>query len=110
MAMTDFDPRVVPRFLYSREVIARALARRLAGDSRERAAVAATADGQLDPGAVKRWEKRLRLVDGILIAIHPPVARLSAEPAMPMLAEPVGHRRPDPQHRDQWERSPPTQP
>jgi len=109
-AITDFDPRVVPRFLYSREVIVRALEHRQAGESRERAAAAATADGQLDPELVKRWEKRFGLIDGHLVAIDPPLMAFPTRPATSMLAAPAGSRSPDLQQEDQWARSPPSRP
>lgn len=93
----------------TREVIVRALEHRQAGESRERAA-AATADGQLDPELVKRWEKRFGLIDGHLVAIDPPLMAFPTRPATSMLAAPAGSRSPDLQQEDQWARSPPSRP
>jgi hypothetical protein len=58
---------VIPRFLYSRAVIADALIRRQAGETWEQAAATCTADGQVDPSVLKRWHQRFRVVDGCLV-------------------------------------------
>jgi hypothetical protein len=105
--VTDFDDRVVPRHLYARAVIVAGLRRREAGETWERAAVACTADGQLDPATLKRWSLRFQLDDGNLIAIPPPAAHFSQTPADAILGAPAGSRSPKPSQEDPWARSPP---
>ena len=72
--VTNFDPRVVPRYLYSRAVITGGLEHREASKTWERAAAASTADGQLDPTVLKRWHRRFRVDSDCLVAKRPPVA------------------------------------
>ena len=108
--VTAFDDGVVPHFLYSREVISSALARRLGGATWERAAASCTADGQVDPSLVKRWQSRFAVVDGCLVEKQPPSAHFSVTQGSEILLVPVGSWSPDPQREDHWARSPPTQP
>ncbi len=109
-AVTEFDERVAaPRFLHSRDVIARALTARQHGLSREAAAAACTADRQVDPALVKRWEFRFWLIEGGLVEVVPPMtpSRGPSQPAI--LAASAGSRSPDLQQEDPWARSPPPQ-
>ena len=108
--VTEFDASVVPRFLYSRAVIAAALGHRLAGQTWERAAARCTADGQLDPSVLKRWQHRFDLVEGGLVEKRPPSAPCSSKPWSEILLAPVGSRSPDLLREDHWARSPPSQP
>lgn len=68
---TLFSDSVIPHFLSSFAVITSALASRLAGATWESAAAQCTADGQVDPTAVKRWQRRFQLIDGCLIEKQP---------------------------------------
>ncbi len=98
---------MVPRHLYAREVIVAGLTRRRAGATWERAAAAATVDGQLDPSTLKRWSVRFQLDGGSLVAIPPPAAHFSREPAEAILGAPAGSRSSKPSQEDLWARSPP---
>jgi hypothetical protein len=105
--VTDFDERVVPRYLYARAVIVGGLGRRREGQTWERAAAASTADGQLDPSTLKRWSRRFELDDGSLVVIPPPATHFQSWPADAMLGVPAGSRSPKPSQEDPWARSPP---
>jgi len=108
--VTVFDDRVVPRFLYSRAVISSALASRLGGATWDRAAASCTAEGQVDPSVVKRWQRRFGLTDGCLVEKQPPNTHFSVKPGSEILVAPVGSWSPDPLREDHWARSPPQQP
>jgi hypothetical protein len=105
--LTAFDERVIPRFLYARDVILRGLTRRQAGDTWERAAATSTADGQLDPSTLKRWSRRFQLNDGKLAAAPPPAVHFSRPATDAILGAPAGSRSPKPSQEDPWARSPP---
>lgn len=108
--VTNFDPRVVPRYLYSRAVITGGLEHREAGKTWERAAAASTADGQLDPTVLKRWHRRFHVDNHCLVAKPPPVAPFRGQAQRAMLVSPVGSRSPDLSQEDHWAGSPPPQP
>ena len=108
--MPAFDDRVIPHFLYSRQVIEAALTSRLNGATWERAAAACTADGQVDSSVVKRWHRRFELVEGCLVERKPPSVPFATRPGGEMLPLPVGSWSPDPKREDHWARSPPPQP
>jgi len=97
--LTDFDERVVPHFLYARQVI---VTRRLVRVARwERAAAACTADGQLDPPTLKRWHRRFQLDSGSLVVISPPAAHFQRAPVSAILCAPAESRslKPSQEHR-----------
>jgi hypothetical protein len=109
-AETVFNPSVVPRFLYSREVITDALKRRREGVTWEATATAVTADGELDASVVKHWHRQFQLDGEVLARADPPVALLRLPVAAPILGEPAADRSPDLPQEDPWARSPPSQP
>ncbi|MDR3082361.1 MAG: hypothetical protein LBV60_15790 [Streptomyces sp.] len=106
--VTVFHELVVPRFLYSRAVIAGGLQRRQEGATWERAAAACTTDGQLDPCTLRRWSRCFQLEQGWrLVGIPPPVMHFPALAAAAMLGTPAGSRSPNRSPEDPWARSPP---
>jgi hypothetical protein len=107
--VTVFDERVVPHFLYSRDVIEIGLLNREAGVTWERAAVSCTADGQVDVSTLKRWQRRFQLEAGQLLVKPPPAAPFWFAPRDAMLGSPAGSRSPDPSQEDPWARGPPSQ-
>ncbi len=108
--VTVFNNAVVPRFLYSRAVIISALSNRLAGATWEKAAALCTAEGQVDPSVLKRWQCRFVLIDGSLVENRPPGAPFSSLMFSEILQAPVGSWSPDLPQEDHWARSPPQQP
>jgi len=100
---------VVPGFQYSVAVITTALNLRESGLTRAAAAARCTADGQVDPAVVRRWERRFTMDKGRLHEIQPTTSfRRAQVPAI--LALPAENRSSDPPHEDHWAHSPPLQP
>ncbi len=105
--MTVFDHRVVPRFLYSRAVIAAAVSSRHRGASWEQATAGSSADGRLDVSTVKRWQRRFQVLLGQLTENLPPATPFRRSHECEILGRPAGSRSSEPSQEDPWARSPP---